>query len=139
MTEAQEGSTPTPALRRVMYVEDEPDIQLIVRMALEELGDFEVEICSGGSEALARVDQWRPDLILLDVMMPDMDGPTTFRALREKACCRSTPIVFITAKIQRQEIQPYLDLGAADVIQKPFDPLALPQRLRSIWERCREA
>lgn len=120
-------------LQRVMYVEDEPDIQAVARLALENVGGLTVEVCSSGQEALARVAGFKPDLILLDVMMPGMDGPTTFRRLQELPAAQGIPIVFMTAKVQPQEVAEYKQMGALNVIPKPFDPLALADQVKSIW------
>ena len=122
-------------LERILYVEDEPDIQAVARLALESLGGFTVEVCSSGKEAMEKIEACRPDLILLDVMMPGMDGPTTLAELRKLPSCKQTPVVFMTAKVQPQEVQHYLSLGAIDVIPKPFDPMTLPDKVRSIWEK----
>lgn len=123
-------------LTRVLYVEDEPDIQMVARLALETLGDFTVEICSSGEEALARAPDFLPQLILLDVMMPGIDGPTTLKRLRELPLFADTPIVFMTAKVQPGEVSGYKELGAMDVIPKPFDPMTLAGQVQVIWERC---
>ena len=125
-------------LEKVLYVEDEPDIRVVARLALEQLGGFTVELCGSGPEALERCPTFNPDLILLDVMMPGMDGPSTLLALRALPNCSRTPVVFMTAKVQPQEIAHYRQLGAVDVIPKPFDPLALADRVRAIWAACRE-
>ncbi len=121
-------------LERILYVEDEPDIQAVARLALEHLGGFTVEVCSSGSEALSKIATYTPDLILLDVMMPGMDGPTTLAELRKTSICAVTPVVFMTAKVQPQEVTHYLSLGAIDVIPKPFDPMTLADKVRSIWD-----
>ena len=121
-------------LERILYVEDEPDIQAVARLALEQLGGFAVEVCSSGKEALGKIEAYRPDLILLDVMMPGMDGPTTLGELRKTDCCKDTPVVFMTAKVQPQELAHYLSLGAVDVIPKPFDPMTLADKVRGIWD-----
>ena len=123
-------------LTRILYVEDEPDIQTVARLALEALGGFTVEICSSGDEALQRVASFQPQLILLDVMMPGMDGPSTLKMLREFPQFASTPAVFMTAKVQPNEVAHYLELGAVDVIPKPFDPMMLSSQVQAIWERC---
>ncbi len=123
-------------LTRILYVEDEPDIQTVARLALETVGGFTVEICSSGSEALDKAPVFRPQLILLDVMMPVMDGPTTLRKLRELEQFSGTPVIFMTAKVQPGEIAGYKEMGAIDVIPKPFDPMALPSQVKAIWERC---
>lgn len=122
-------------LTRVLYVEDEPDIQMVARLALETVGGFTVEICSSGQEALERAPAFQPQLILSDVMMPGMDGPTTLRKLRELAQFADTPVVFMTAKVQPSEVAEYKKLGAVDVIPKPFDPMTLSTQVQTIWER----
>jgi CheY-like chemotaxis protein len=121
-------------LEHILYVEDEPDIQAVARLALEHLGGFSVIVCSSGSEALSKIATYTPDLILLDVMMPGMDGPTTLAKFRKTAACATTPVVFMTAKVQPQEVAHYLSLGAIDVIPKPFDPMTLADKVRSIWD-----
>jgi CheY-like chemotaxis protein len=124
------------ALNRIMYVEDEPDIQAVAKLALEAVGGFDVLVCSSGEEALASVTSFAPDLILLDVMMPGMDGPSTLGALRELPAIRATPVIFMTAKVQPAEIAQYRALGALDVIAKPFDPMTLSQSISDIWKRA---
>lgn len=125
----------TRELTRILYVEDDPDIQAIAMMVLETISGFTLEACSGGSEALAKAVQFNPDLVLLDVMMPGMDGPETLKGLRAFPELASTPVVFMTAKVQPQEVEGYLKLGAVGVIAKPFDPMTLAQELRDIWAR----
>ncbi len=126
---------PAPALSKILYVEDEPDIQAVAQLALEAVGGFTVKICNSGQEALAQVVAFAPDLILLDVMMPGMDGPSTLQALRQLTACADTPVCFMTAKVQPQEIAHYKSLGALDVIPKPFDPMALSALVSAIWDR----
>lgn len=123
------------SLNSILMVEDEPDIQTVAKLALEAVGGFNVEICSSGQEALNKVIGINPDLILLDVMMPGMDGPTTLQEMRKIPALSDTPVIFMTAKVQPQEIQQYKDLGALDVIAKPFDPMTLAEHVRSIWEK----
>ena len=125
----------TRELTRILYVEDDPDIQAIAMMVLETINGFVMEACSSGSEALAKAVQFNPDLVLLDVMMPGMDGPETLKGLREFPELASVPVVFMTAKVQPQEVAGYLTLGAVGVIAKPFDPMTLAQELRDIWSR----
>ncbi|OYY94037.1 MAG: hypothetical protein B7Y41_08880 [Hydrogenophilales bacterium 28-61-23] len=122
------------ALQRILYVEDEPDIQAVARIALEMVGGFTVKTCSSGQEALREAVAFAPDLILLDVMMPGMDGPSTFKALRELPELAETPVAFMTAKVQPAEVAYYKSLGARDVIAKPFDPMTLADQVRAIWE-----
>ncbi len=123
----------TQTLQRILYVEDEPDIQAVGRLALEAVGGFTVEVCSSGREAKIKGVAFVPDLILLDVMMPDMDGPNTLKDLRDIAALSTTPVIFMTAKVQAGELAEYKALGALDVIPKPFDPMLLAQQIRTIW------
>lgn len=129
----------TAALQKILYVEDDPDIQAIAVMVLDAISGFTLEPCSSGNEALTKAVVFGPDLVLLDVMMPGMDGPETFQALRKLPELASTPVVFMTAKVQPQEVQGYLDLGAVGVIAKPFDPMTLADQLREIWARVNRA
>jgi CheY-like chemotaxis protein len=110
-------------MAKILYVDDEADIREVAQMALELEASLEVRACGSGAEALRVVPQWRPDLILLDVMMPEMDGPTTLRALREQG--HQGPVVFITARSQASEQQALIAAGAQGVISKPFDPMKL--------------
>jgi two-component system, OmpR family, response regulator len=119
-------------LRRILFVEDDPDIQVVATMALESLGGFSVFACGSGAEALSRFGEISPDLVLLDVMMPGMDGPATLAALRQLPS-GGVPVVFMTARVQAHEIASYREMGAADVIAKPFDPMTLAETVRTIW------
>lgn len=121
-------------LQRVLMVEDDPDIQIVARMALEVVGGYTVEVFSGGQQALEGVEAFGPDLVLLDVMMPDMDGPTVLRGLRACSATAHLPVVFMTAKAQAHEINAYREMGALDVISKPFDPMTLSAKLAKIWD-----
>jgi two-component system OmpR family response regulator len=122
-----------PALARILIIEDEPDIQAIAKMALEMVGGFTVQVTNSGNEALELLATDQPDLILLDVMMPGLDGPGTLKALRQRPSCASIPVIFMTAKAQPHEIAYLKQLGALDVIVKPFDPMTLSSTIRSIW------
>ncbi|MDH5396319.1 MAG: response regulator [Gammaproteobacteria bacterium] len=122
-------------LSKIMYVEDQPDIQMVAKVALESVGGFEVLICSGGEEALEKVNGFNPQLILLDVMMPGMDGPTTKIELGKRPETSAIPVVFMTAKIQPAEVAEYKEMGALDVIPKPFDPMTLSDQIREIWNQ----
>lgn len=122
-------------LNRVLYVEDEPDIQAVARIALEMVGGLTVNICSSGEQALREAAGFAPDMILLDVMMPGMDGPTTLKALRETPALATTPVVFMTAKVQPAEVARYSSMGALGVIPKPFDPMTLASQIRVFWEK----
>lgn len=123
-------------LNRILYVEDEADIQAVAKLALEMVGGFTVKICSSGEEALREAADFDPDLLLLDVMMPGMDGPTTLKGLRSIPGLENIPAIFMTAKVQRAEVAHLKTLGAREVIPKPFDPMTLADQVRTIWERA---
>lgn len=124
-------------LSRILLVEDDPDIQAIARMTLEMVGGFTVHVCPDGMHAVAEAEAFSPDLILLDVMMPGMDGPTTLDELRKLPNLGATPVVFMTAKVQTGEVSEYLAKGAVGVIAKPFDAMTLPSQVRELWEASR--
>jgi len=121
-------------LNRILYVEDEADIRAVAELALETVGGFTIRACSSGDEALAQAVDFAPDMLLLDVMMPSMDGPTTLGALRKLPGLEETPAVFMTAKVQSHEVDQYKALGVLDVIPKPFDPMTLADSLRTLWK-----
>lgn len=123
----------TKPLNRILYVEDEPDIRLVAQMALQAVGGFTVIACASGQEALDAAPGAGADLLLLDVMMPGMDGPTTLKGLRELPATASTPVIFMTAKVQAAEVAVYKGLGAMEVIPKPFDPMELSTQIQRIW------
>jgi CheY-like chemotaxis protein len=122
-------------LERILYVEDEPDIQAVARLALERIGGFMVETCGSGEEAMHKAPRFKPDLILLDVMMPGLDGPGTLQALRRLPGLAGVPVVFMTAKVQPEEVALLRSLGAIEVIAKPFDAMRLSQMVQAAWTR----
>lgn len=122
-------------LKKILYVEDDVDIQSIVKAVLEMIGGFEVLVCSSGQEALDKALDFAPDLCLLDVMMPGMDGPETLEALRKIDFFADKPFVFLTAKAQTEEIARLKSIGALEVIVKPFNPSTLSDQIREIWDR----
>jgi DNA-binding response OmpR family regulator len=117
----------------VLVVEDNPDIRTIVKAALEMIGGLEVRACASGIEALDAVAEFSPQLMLLDVMMPDLDGPGLLGRLRERADTATLPVVFLTAKTSASETQKLRALGALGVLTKPFDPMALHEQVKAIW------
>ncbi|MFV8569737.1 response regulator [Marinobacter sp. SBS5] len=121
-------------LNKVLYVEDDADIRAIAELALQDVGGFSAALCSSGAEAIEVAPNFQPDLILLDVMMPEMDGPETLQELRKLEATQSTPVIFMTARIQRSEIDEYLSLGALGVIPKPFDPMTLADEIRRMFQ-----
>ena len=125
---------PAKPLNRVCYVEDDEDIQRIVRMSLERIGKMNVELVTDPLVAIDAIKAFKPELVLLDWMMPGMDGPTLYRKMKEDAGVRDLPVVFITAKASQRELDELRALGAAGTISKPFSPKELPVLLREIWK-----
>jgi len=124
---------PARPLSRVCYVEDDEDIQRIVRMSLERIGKMTVEVVGDPMVAIDRMIAFKPDLVMLDWMMPGMDGPALFRKMLETPTVKALPVVFITAKASTKELDELRKLGAAGTISKPFAPKDLPDQLRAIW------
>lgn len=120
-------------LNRILAVEDEEDIIRILELSLRQVGKFDTEICRNGSEALEVAAQFKPDLMLLDFMMPGMDGLTLMGELRKLPQVAEVPVIFLTAKSQPAEVEEYLNAGAVAVINKPFNPMELPAEIRKIW------
>ncbi|MFZ6184235.1 response regulator [Nannocystis pusilla] len=117
---------------KVLLVDDEPDIRRIGQLSLERVGRWQVAVAASGAEALAVAARERPDVILLDVMMPVDDGPTTLARLRERPDTADIPVIFMTAKVLPHELQRWRELGAAGTIPKPFDPMTLPDEVRRV-------
>ncbi len=120
-------------LNRILVIDDEPDLLAVIGITLRARGDFDVETCTSGQEAVEIAARFEPDLILLDVMMPGMDGPMTLKALQEDPRTSSIPVAFITARVMPQETSHYLSLGAVAVIAKPFDQRTLVDEIEAIW------
>jgi len=124
---------PDTPLNKVCYVEDDEDIQRIVRMSLERIGKMQVKIVADSTVAIDAILAFQPDLVLLDWMMPVLDGPALFRQMRARPELRGRPVVFITAKASQRELDELRKMGAAGVLSKPFSPKDLPEQLRAIW------
>jgi CheY-like chemotaxis protein len=124
-------------LQRVMCIDDDPDIRMILEFSLSTVGGYQVKACSGGRVALAAVAEFKPQLVLLDVMMPELSGPETLLALRELSLMKGVPIVFLTAKAMPDELEQLLGHGATGLIVKPFDPMRLPADILPFWEHGR--
>jgi CheY-like chemotaxis protein len=124
-------------ISKVLLVDDEPDIRRIGELSLRAIGKWEVALASSGTEAVALAATLQPDVILLDMMMPGMDGVMTLAKLREGPQTAGIPVIFVTAKVQRQEVEEYLALGALGVVSKPFDPMALPAEVKRLVEKGR--
>jgi len=116
---------------RILLVDDEPEIREVVDVSLGLDREFRMRACASGADALVMAAQWSPSLILLDVMMPLMDGPTTLANLRKNPRTAHIPVVFLTARTQAGEIEQYISLGAQGVLSKPFDPMTLAASVRS--------
>ena len=126
---------PDRPLNKICYVEDDEDIQRIVRMSLERVGKMTVEVVTDPLKAIGVMTAFKPDLVMLDWMMPGMDGPTLFRKMKEDPQMSSMPVVFITAKAQSRDMAELMALGAVGTISKPFSPKDLPDQLRAIWKK----
>ncbi|HEX2334463.1 MAG TPA: response regulator [Burkholderiales bacterium] len=124
---------PDRPLNRICYVEDDEDIQRIVRVSLERVGKMTVAVVGDPTQAIATMAEFRPDLVMLDWMMPVMDGPTLFRQMKLRAETSALPVVFITARASERDLDELKMLGAAGTISKPFNPKDLPDQLRAIW------
>lgn len=122
---------------QILVIEDNDDIREVAQISLEAVGGWEVVTAASGADGLAKAGETRPDAILLDVMMPDMDGPSTLSRLRDQAVTADIPVVFLTAKAQPTEIQDLKNLGAVGLISKPFDPMTLPGEVSRLlgWDR----
>jgi two-component system OmpR family response regulator len=126
---------PATPLNRICYVEDDEDIQRIVRMTLERVGKMTVEVVGDPTLAIEAMAAFKPDMVMLDWMMPKMDGPTLFRQMKLRPETSSLPVVFITAKAAQSDLNELLALGAVGAISKPFSPKDLPDQLRAIWSK----
>jgi two-component system, OmpR family, response regulator len=124
---------PQTVLKTVLYVDDEADIRHIAQIALELNGTIKVETAASGEQALENARKHKPDLVLLDVMMPGIDGPTTLKKMRTDSALARIPVVFITAKALPHEVAGLGELGAVGVIAKPFDPMELENQVQAIW------
>ena len=116
---------------RILLVDDEPDIREVVDVSLSLDPQFTTRACASGADALVMAARWSPSLILLDVMMPLMDGPTTLANLRKNPGTAHIPVLFLTARTQSAEIEQYISLGVQGVLSKPFDPMTLAALVRS--------
>ncbi len=121
------------ALSRILLADDEPDILEISKIALETVGGFEVEVCDSGGELLRRLPEFKPDLVIIDFLMPDMVGLEVMRAVRRVPGFEEVPVVFLTGVIQGDELEALRGSGVTEIILKPFDPMALADRINEIW------
>ena len=121
-------------LQRILHVDDDEDIRSIADIALKLVGQFDLLQCASGKKATEKAEVFRPDLFLLDYMMPEMDGEQTFRELRSLPGLGHVPVVFMTARVDNEFATRLRRDGALDVIAKPFDPMDLANQLRALWQ-----
>ena len=122
-------------LEHILIVDDEEDIITIAQLSLQDLGGYKVSTACNGQDFLNKVESLNPDLILLDVMMPELDGPSALKQYREKLQEQAKPVIFMTAKTQRHEIDSFFSLGAIEVLSKPFDPMTLSGEIEQAWAK----
>jgi CheY-like chemotaxis protein len=119
-------------VKRILLIDDEDDIREVTQLCLETVGGWEVITADCGKEGLIKAENEQPDAILLDVMMPEWDGPATFKALQKNAATKNIPVVLLTAKVQASEQRRFSELGVKAVFAKPFDPLSLATQLAAV-------
>jgi CheY-like chemotaxis protein len=127
------GSRASRELRHVLCVEDDPHLRQLMGVALEAIGGLQLSLCASGEQALQQVAVLAPDLVLLDVQLPGMDGPAVLQALRADPATQAVPVIFMTGLDDQAALRRLRALGALEVISKPFDPLGLARQLRAIW------
>jgi CheY-like chemotaxis protein len=118
--------------RRILIIDDEEDIRDVAALSLETVAGWEVAVASSGAQGLARAIEHPPDAILLDVMMPGMDGPSTLRELRKNPITAKVPVLLLTAKVQASDQRRFADLGVEAVLSKPFDPMTLSKQICAV-------
>jgi len=121
-------------LRKILITDDEPDILEISRIALETVGGYEVAVSASGSEFLRLLPEFNPDLVIIDALMPDMDGLEILAAMHRLEGFERTPAIFLTGLVLERDLRDLRASGAVDVVTKPFDPMRLPQRIHEIWK-----
>lgn len=117
---------------KILIIDDEDDIREVAALSLESVAGWEVVTANSGTQGLARAVEQQPDAILLDVMMPGMDGPTTFRELRKNPATANIPVLLLTAKVQANDQRRFADLGVSAILFKPFDPLTLSAQIADV-------
>ena len=124
---------PAEPLRRIFCVEDDDDIRRVLRLSLEKIGKMTVDLVADPMQAIESMIAFRPDLVMLDWMMPVIDGPTLFQQMKQRPETSALPVVFITARASHVDLEELKTFGAAGTISKPFSPKDLPEQLRAIW------
>lgn len=123
------------ALNKILFVDDDPDICSVVEIALATIANYDLVVCKNGHEAIEKSKSLLPDLLLLDIMMPEIDGLTLCDHLREQEGYQNIPVIFVTAKVHSRAINNYKEKGAIGVISKPFDPIQLGKMIDSLWDQ----
>lgn len=121
-------------LKRIMHIEDDESIRMITSVTLESVGNFTVESCESGYEGVRKFEEFQPQVVLLDVMMPELDGPGTLELLKKRYNLERVMVLFMTAKVQQQELEHFKSIGGYEVIEKPFDPMTLAEKVSHFWE-----
>lgn len=124
----------TKPLKRILCVDDEADMRMLIKMSLEKLGGYDVVLCPSGADALKMAEEMQPDLILLDVVMPPPDGIAVITALKNSEKLKSIPVLFMTGRSDNEDSTLLMETGAEGLVPKPFDPVALPENIATIWE-----
>lgn len=124
-------------IEKVLLVDDDAAIRMVAEITLRKIGKWEVMSAESGARALELLNDFRPDVILMDMMMPGMDGLTTFNTLRRNPALAEIPVIFMTAKVHKTEVESYYQKGATAVIRKPFDPMSLPRKIQTICQAIR--
>jgi two-component system alkaline phosphatase synthesis response regulator PhoP len=119
-------------VKRILLIDDEDDIREVAQLCLETVGGWQVITADCGTEGLIKAENEQPDAILLDVMMPELDGPATFQALQKNPATKDIPVILLTAKVQASEQRRFSELGVKAVFAKPFDPLSLATDLSMV-------
>ena len=127
---------PDSELRHILYVDDEPDMRMLVQLTLENMGSMKVTACESGFEAVEIAQNNAPQLILLDVLMPDMDGPAVLKEIMSNPKTANIPVIFLTGRSAADSVASYKEMGAKGVLAKPFDLVALPDQVRTLWKEC---
>jgi len=120
------------SIKRILIVDDEPDIREVAQMSLETVSGWQVITAESGDEGIAKAKQEKPDAILLDAMMPNMDGPATFQKLQADPSTKQIPVIMFTAKVQQADRKKFADIGVKEIITKPFDPMKLGSQIAAI-------
>lgn len=122
-------------LTKLIIIDDDPDILLIAKYSLEEVKGISIKYCDSGQQGIQEALVFQPDLILVDVMMPNMDGIAFVQALRLIPSLAKISVAFLTAKIQKEDLEKYNAIGIKELITKPFDPITFPETIQNLWEK----